>query len=186
MCLLNENNRLSGPDFLRSPQSFPLPIVVAGGRGWIASRWGWCDRTNQDQGLQPFAGLDPRRADRTLAESFCIRSLCCMGTKRLSAISDYARHGFNLQVKCRECGRVSVIDARALFIECTRISVSRDRRSKSPHNSRGKTVSAIIEITATFALMPFRRWAVIAKYLAIVFSRSPAGIGTSCEPFVFD
>ena len=49
-----------------------------------------------------------------------------MGSKRLSAISDYARHGFNLQVKCRGCGRVSVIDSRALSAECTRTSLSRD------------------------------------------------------------
>ncbi len=49
-----------------------------------------------------------------------------MGTKRLDTISDYARHGFDLQVRCRACKRVSVIDARALSIKCTSESLSRN------------------------------------------------------------
>ena len=49
-----------------------------------------------------------------------------MGSKRLTAISDYARHGFDLQVVCRSCRRVTVIDARALSTTCTLARQSRD------------------------------------------------------------
>ena len=66
------------------------------------------------------------KTKRELAESFHFRSFSDMGTKRLDTISAYARHGFNLQVKCRGCGRVAVIDARALSISCTAASLSRD------------------------------------------------------------
>ena len=47
-----------------------------------------------------------------------------MGTKRLDKISDYARHGFNLRIVCRGCGRASVIDARALTAKCAEASLS--------------------------------------------------------------
>lgn len=36
-----------------------------------------------------------------------------MGSKRLDKISDYRRHGFNLQVRC-SCGHKATIDAGAL------------------------------------------------------------------------
>lgn len=36
-----------------------------------------------------------------------------MGSKRLDKISDYARHGFDLQVTCK-CGHKAKIDAKAL------------------------------------------------------------------------
>ena len=36
-----------------------------------------------------------------------------MGSKRLDKISDYRRHGFDLQVRCR-CGHVGRINAMAL------------------------------------------------------------------------
>ena len=49
-----------------------------------------------------------------------------MGTKRLDKISDYARHGFNLRIVCRGCGRASVIDARALSAQCVDGSHSRN------------------------------------------------------------
>ena len=42
-----------------------------------------------------------------------------MGSKRLDKISNYNRHGFNLQVVCRGCGRVSVIDSQALSMDCS-------------------------------------------------------------------
>lgn len=50
----------------------------------------------------------------------------CMGTKRLDEISDYARHGFDLQVVCRSCRRVTIINARALSTTCTLASRSRN------------------------------------------------------------
>jgi hypothetical protein len=70
-----------------------------------------------------FARLgDPLR----LAESFPLRSHAGMGSKRLDKISDYHRHGFNLQVTCRGCGRVVVLDSLAMMVECVESKRSRD------------------------------------------------------------
>ena len=49
-----------------------------------------------------------------------------MGTKRLDKISDYARHGFNLQAVCRRCGHTSVLDSRAVSTDCIKKRLSRD------------------------------------------------------------
>ena len=49
-----------------------------------------------------------------------------MGTKRLDKISDYHRHGFDLQVVCRGCGRTAVLDSRAMTVECAANHRSRD------------------------------------------------------------
>lgn len=49
-----------------------------------------------------------------LAELLLFRFRSRMGSKRLDKSSDYNRHGFDLQVKCRGCGHVGRIDADAL------------------------------------------------------------------------
>lgn len=41
-----------------------------------------------------------------------------MGSKRLDKISDYRRHGFDLQVKCCACGHTARIDADVLTSRC--------------------------------------------------------------------
>lgn len=42
-----------------------------------------------------------------------------MGTKRLDKISDYRRHGFDLQVTCRACRHVGRIDSDDLTQRCS-------------------------------------------------------------------
>ncbi len=54
----------------------------------------------------------------TIAESFCICSNMQMGSKRLDKISDYNRHGFDLQVTCRGCKHVGRIDSGTLSRKC--------------------------------------------------------------------
>lgn len=91
-------------------------------------------------------GRYPRiKSLRALAESFRIRSSHRMGTKRLDKISDYARHGFDLRIVCKACGRVSVIDARALTASCISASLSRNmpviERRLRCQSCRGRVVS---------------------------------------------
>ena len=42
-----------------------------------------------------------------------------MGSKRLDSIADYAREGLQLRVEC-SCGRVVLLDARKLTLDCHR------------------------------------------------------------------
>lgn len=49
-----------------------------------------------------------------------------MSSKRLDKISDYARHGFNLKVDCRECGHSITLSARSLSELCQKRHWSRD------------------------------------------------------------
>jgi ribosomal protein S27E len=51
-----------------------------------------------------------------------------MGSKRLDAISDYARHGYDLRVACSDCAHVAVLDARKLTALCIKRGWSRDMR----------------------------------------------------------
>jgi len=58
-----------------------------------------------------------------------------MGSKRLDSISDYRRHGFDLRVTCKGCGRVIVLDAHNLSMKMSdqhrsRNMVSIERRLK--------------------------------------------------------
>jgi hypothetical protein len=55
-----------------------------------------------------------------------------MGSKRLDAISDYARHGYDLRVACSECAHVGVLNARELTQLCIRRGWSRDMRLLLP------------------------------------------------------
>jgi len=49
-----------------------------------------------------------------------------MGSKRLDSISDYARHGYQLRVDCRDCGRAALLDARELTALCSKRGWNRD------------------------------------------------------------
>ena len=49
-----------------------------------------------------------------------------MSSTRLDTISDYARHGYRLQVDCRKCGRVAKLDARAITEQCIKQGWNRD------------------------------------------------------------
>lgn len=42
-----------------------------------------------------------------------------MSSKRLSSLSDYARHGYRLRLDCH-CGRVVLADPHKLLAECHR------------------------------------------------------------------
>lgn len=48
-----------------------------------------------------------------------------MSSKRLDSISDYPRHGYDLRVTCRACGRVGVIDALALTMRLSKSNKSK-------------------------------------------------------------
>lgn len=52
-----------------------------------------------------------------------------MSSKRLDAISDYARHGYRLKVDCRQCGHAAKLDAAALTELCMQRGWSRQMGS---------------------------------------------------------
>lgn len=63
-------------------------------------------------------------ASACLLFAYC--SQCKMSSKRLDAISDYARHGYNLRVACADCAHVAVLNARELTQQCVERGLSRD------------------------------------------------------------
>jgi hypothetical protein len=48
-----------------------------------------------------------------------------MGSKRLDAISDYARHGYVLRVDCRHCKHVGLLDPAPIIDLCQKRGWSR-------------------------------------------------------------
>ncbi len=48
-----------------------------------------------------------------------------VSSKRLDKISDYARHGYAMNVECIACGHAAKLDARVISEEATRRNLSR-------------------------------------------------------------
>ena len=49
-----------------------------------------------------------------------------VSSKRLDKISDYARHGYAMTVRCRSCGHSAKLDTRSISDDAVRRNLSRD------------------------------------------------------------
>ena len=52
-----------------------------------------------------------------------------MSSKRLDDVGDFRRHGYNMRVDCRSCGRVAAMDPTELVFLCNRNGWSRQMTS---------------------------------------------------------
>lgn len=49
---------------------------------------------------------------------FPLRSIWSVGSKRLDSIDDYHRHGFRVQVECKQCCRLVILAPLPILMRC--------------------------------------------------------------------